>query len=590
MKHKRFGIPVAVTAFVATLGLHAATAAASSCTDLTQLSLPNTAITAAQDIPAGSFAGQANLPAFCRVTATLTPTFDSHILIEVWLPAAGWNGRFEGIGGGGYQGGITYGNMGPPLRQGYAVANTDEGTSSSGCTALYCGQAGNKGNPTAIAFGESAAATTGLLGHPERIKDFGWRAMHLMSVRSKEIVKAYYHRPAAYSYFSGCSTGGQNALMEAQRFPEDYDGILAGAPAHYRTHNHLVVNRDWLSATAKPDSPVSSAQMTLINNAVLAACAGQDGGLKSDTFLTDPRDCRFDPKVLQCTGSNAPPSCLTQDQLATIQTYYAGVSNPRTGELIYPGYSRGSEAAPIGSLGLVLNEALPEPAFDGFFYWVFGSQFGDLSSAHNYKNFDYDHDVDTVDKALAADLNATSTDLSGFKKRGGKMILFHGWADPLIPPQGTINYYNAVVAHGHHSEGGEGRDDDEGNDGRGGSLSSTQKYFRLFMAPGTWHCGSGPGPNVFGGAFNQGPNTDADHSAISALARWVEQGVAPEQIIATKFVNDSPAAGVAFQRPLCPYPKVAKYKGSGDPTAASSFACVADEPDYNQKPAPRYGP
>jgi feruloyl esterase len=579
MKHKLFDIRLAVPVFfIACLGLNATPAVASSCTNLETVSLPNTTITAAQDIPAGTFAGQANLPAFCRVTATLTPTFDSNILIELWMPAAGWNGRFEGIGGGGYQGGITYGNMGPPLRQGYAVANTDEGTSSSGCTALYCGQSGNQGNPIAIAFGESAAATTGLLGHPERIKDFGWRAMHLMSVRSKELVKAYYQRPADHSYFSGCSTGGQNALMEAQRFPDDYDGILAGSPAHYRTHNHLVVNVDWVRATAKPDSQVSSAQMTLVNNAVLAACAGQDGGLKSDLFLTDPRDCHFDPKVLECTGSNAPPSCLTADQLATMQQYYLGVSNPRTGELIYPGYSLGSEAPSFGALGLILNEALPEPAFDGFFYWAFGSQFGNLSSAHNYKNFDFDHDVDTVDNALAADLNATNTDLSEFNKHGRKMILFHGFADPLIPPQGSINYYNAVVARG-----------GEGDDDGGGGLKHTQKFFRLFLAPGTWHCGSGPGANVFGGAFNQGP-TDADHSAISALARWVETGVAPEEIIATKYVNDNPASGIAFQRPLCPFPKVAKYNGSGNSADASSFTCVTDEKDHNQKPAPRYAP
>ena len=582
-------VPLArLTAFCATLlslaTVSAMPAAASPCTHLSGLSLPETTITAAQDIPAGTFAAQADLPAFCRVTAILTPTADSSIAIEVWMPSSGWNGRFEGLGGGGYQGVIRYDEMGPALRQGYAVANTDEGTGASGCSPLYCGGAGNQGNPLAIAFGEPAAPTVGLFGHPERIKDFGWRAMHLMTVRSKSIVKAYFVRPAHHSYFSGCSTGGQNALMEAQRFPEDYDGILAGAPAHNRTHLHTVLPWDWQRAHATADCFVVAEQMTLIYTAVLAQCAGRDGGLRSDGFLTDPRDCGFDPGLLQCSGGNTPPNCLTPDQVGVIRKYYAGPSNPRTHALINPGNARGSEASTVGALGFILNEFLPEPAFDGLFYWVFGASFGDPASAHNYQNFDFDRDIAIVDHVLAADLNATSTDLSAFREHGGKLVMYHGWADPLIPSQSSINYFNAVAATDED-------DESRGDDARGGgAFRHTQEYFRLFMAPGTYHCGSGPGPNVFGGAFNQGGPVDADHNALTALAEWVELGVAPERIIATKFVDDNPAHGIAMERPLCVYPKVAIYNGTGDPTSAASFVCRRDEPDVNPTPAPQYGP
>jgi feruloyl esterase len=265
-----------------------------------------------------------------------------------------------------------------------------------------------------------------------------------------------------------------------------------------------------------------------------------------------------------------------------IRQYYAGPSNPRTGDLINPGNERGSESPFIFDLGLMFNEALPEPAFDGLFYWVFGPSFGDPESAHNYLNFDFDRDVATVDRVLAVDLNATSTDLDEFRERGGKLIMYHGWADPLIPGQVSINYALAVGANkesGHRSKGEEG------------GLRRQETFLRLFMAPGMGHCGGGPGPNVFGGVQNQGGPNDADHNALSALVQWVEQGDGPDQIIATKFVNDDPAQGVAAQRPLCVFPKVAVYKGHGDPTIADSFVCRRDnDHDVNQMPAPEYGP
>jgi feruloyl esterase len=307
---------------------------------------------------------------------------------------------------------------------------------------------------------------------------------------------------------------------------------------------------------------------------VLKQCVGQDGGVKSDQFLTDPRDCHFDPKVLQCTASNKPPFCLlSAEQVTTMRIYYAGLFDPVTGEVIHPGSERGNETDNIFVLGLAFQERLPEPLYDGLFYWVFGSNFGKLSSAINYKNFDFHNDVDKVDDLLAEPLNAVSTNLSDFKQRGNKLIMYHGWADPVIPSQSSINYFNALVSHDSHDNDSvqQARFEPDG----GNNLRKTQEYARLFMVPGMYHCLGGPGPNVF--------------DALTPLVNWVEQGVAPESIIATKFVNDTPPA-VQMTRPLCVFPKIAKYKGSGDSNDARNFFCVADEPDFNQTPAPKYGP
>jgi feruloyl esterase len=539
-------------------------AAATQCTNLKSLQLKHMTITSAEDNTSGTFtvpnSGQpiTGLPAFCRVAATLTPTSDSSIKIEVWLPeATAWNGRFLGTGGEGFQGVISYVNyLSPGIKHGFATANSDLGTGSSGCTTNYCGSA----NPQ----------STGLFGHPERIKDFGYRAIHLMTLRGKEIAKAFYHpQNAQKAYFFGCSTGGRNALMEAQRFPEDYNGIVAGDASFNLTHLTVAGLDLWqVTHATPPGSFILPVQMTLINQAVLAQCVGQDGGVKTDQFLTDPRDCHFDPKVLQCTGANT-PLCLSAEQVTTMTNYYAGAIDPRTGEIIYPGYERGNETSDPSVLGLVLQESLPEPAYDGLFYWVFGPSFGYPASETNYNNFDFHKDVDKVDDLLAEPLNAVSTDLSDFKQRGNKLIMYHGWADPLIPSQSSINYFNALVRH--HSDDDDGVQQARFEPDGDNNLRKTQEYARLFMVPGMYHCQGGPGPNMF--------------DALTPLVTWVEQGVAPETIPATNVADTPP-----MTRPLCVFPKVAKYKGSGDPNSADNFACVTDEPDFNQTPAPKYGP
>jgi feruloyl esterase len=580
MLHRPLLVGPAAGLFAAvTIG--ATPAMATPCTNLQSLQLMHTTITSAQDNTTGVFVVPntnppttlSGLPAFCRVTATLTPTSDSAIKIEIWLPETTWNGRFLGTGGGGFQGVITYNELSIGIRAGFATTNSDLGTGSSGCNPLFCGSNGNMGNPLAIAFGDPAAPSTGLFGHPERIKDFGYRAIHLMTVRGKEIANAFYQHDSRKAYFAGCSTGGQNALMEAQRFPADYDGILAGAAAFNRTHLHMAGLASWQNIHATPGRFIQPGQMTLINNAVLAQCTGQDGGVKSDRFLTDPRDCRFDPKVLQCTGSNIPPACLTAEQVTTMTNYYAGAIDPVTRQVINPGSERGNETDDVFSLGLAFQERLPEPAFDGLFYWVFGPGFGYPASAHNFANFDFHNDVDRVDDQLAATLNADSADLSEFNRRGNKLIMYHGWADPLIPSQSSINYFNALVAH--HGDDEDGMQQANFAADADNALARTQQYARLYMVPGMFHCSGGPGPNVF--------------DALTPLVTWVEGGVAPDTITATKFVADTPPA-VAMTRPLCVYPKVAKYNGSGNTNIAANFTCVTDERDFNQTPARKFGP
>jgi feruloyl esterase len=565
-------------ALFAGVAIGSSSAAATPCTNLQSLQLQYATINSAVDNTTGTFVVPGSsppttitgLPPFCRVTATLTPSSDSSIKIEVWLPESAWNGRFLGTGGGGFQGQITYTELASGIQAGFAATNSDLGTGSSGCNPLFCGSSGNMGNTLAIEFGDPTTPSTGLFGHPERIKDFGFRAIHLMTVQGKEIVNAFYRHRAQRAYFAGCSTGGQNALMEAQRFPNDYDGILAGAAAFNRTHLHMAGLAGWQNTHASPGRFIQAGQMTLINQAVIKQCVGQDGGASTDQFLTDPRDCRFDPKALLCTGGQLPPACLTADQVTTMQKYYAGTIDPVNGQIINPGSERGNETEDVLALGLAFQERLPEPAFDGLFYWVFGPSFGYPASSVNFANFDFHHAVDTVDDQLAAVLNATSTDLGEFREHGGKLLMYHGWADPLIPSQSSINYFNALV-------GNEGRGFQQAGFFPGGNpaLQRTQTYARLFMVPGMYHCSGGPGPNTF--------------DALTPLVNWVETGVAPQTIVATKFVADQPPA-VQMTRPLCVFPKVAKYNGSGSTSIAANFTCVVDENDHNQTPAPKYGP
>lgn len=479
-----------------------------TCESLGSLEIPYAAITAAQSVPAGSFQPPTggpitDLPAFCRVALTLAPSSDSSIRVEVWMPTATWSGRFRGLGGGGYTGSINYGALGNALRAGYATAHTDMGTAPA---------AGGNG--------------TALVGHPEKWLDFGSRSTHLMTVSGKILVQALYGQPPNYSYFTGCSTGGHQGLEEAQLFPNDYDGILAGAPGHNRTHLHMTFVNNYKVPHTAPGSVIPASKLTMLNQAVLNACVGKDGGLATDTFLTDPRKCGFDPVSLLCAAGDA-PTCLTASEVYTAKAFYDGLRNPRTGALIYPGWPLSSE---IGWGGL---QGTTSPAFPGILNWALGANYDPLT-------IDWDTDTATIDATLAPTVNFMSTDLARFRAHDGKLILYHGFQDSIVVARDTITYYDRI------------------RDEQGFSPEQLQSFARLFMVPGMGHCSGGPGPNTF--------------DALSSLINWVENGQAPESIVATR----SQGGVVVMSRPLCAYPRQARYVGSGPTTDAGSFACVDD--------------
>jgi feruloyl esterase len=524
--------------------------AAVSCASLDGMALAgNGKVTLTQSIPAGPYTAPdgstyPNLPAFCRVVAVLKPTANSDINVEVWLPdTPGWNGRLVGTGNGGYAGAIVYSELGNTLALGFAVANTDMG--SSPATAL-------NGKP--------------LTGHLSKQIDFGYRSTHDMTVAAKEIVLAFYGTNAAFSYFTGCSTGGGQALHEAEQFPNDYDGIVGGAPAENRTHVHTDIMWDFYVTHQSSQSVIPESLLTLVTQSAVAACNKQNGGLASDPFITDPRSCTWDPGALLCKGI-ATKNCLNPQQVEALRLIYDGPRDPRTGDLIYPGANRGSESGSLFDLGAIegLSPDFPtnEPFFDGLFYWAFGTNW-------NWQTFDFDYDVATLDAKLAIYQNANNADLSKFRAHDGKLLMYHGWADPLVVPQDDIDYFLRAVAL------------DKGN------LKTTHSYFRLFMAPGMGHCFTGPGPNIFGGADNPGGPADAFHNVLLALQAWVELGVAPDKIIATKYADDNPAGAVIMTRPLCVFPKVPTYNGQGNTTEASSFDCVNDGVVNNPTAAPEY--
>ena len=389
-----------VALLISLVGVDATPAAAATCAGLAGLALPDTTITAAEPVAAGTYTAPdgevfTNLPAFCRIAATLTPTSDSNIKIEVWMPYSNWNGRYVGTGNGNIGGLIVYLNLAHFLPLNYAVANTDYGTFPAATDPL---------------------GARVLTGHPEKQIDVATRSTNLMTVRAKQIIEAFYGEAAKYSYFFGCSTGGGKGMHEALQFPGDYDGLVAGAPVNNSTHHEAGLIWDYQAFNRNPVN-LTTAQATAITAAVVKQCTGHDGGLGPDNFLTDPRNCRWDPAALQCTGGPTDAStCLSPPQVAAMRKFYEGPINPRTGERIYPGRVRGSESN-NNYPGAIVAPATSQGAGS---YWVFGNDYDWLS-------FDFDRDMDTLDDALAA-RNANTADLEEFKSHGGKLILMHGFS------------------------------------------------------------------------------------------------------------------------------------------------------------------
>ena len=516
-----------------------AQAAGQTCEQLAQLALPNTKVTSAQTVTAGAFAPPPSLapwlagdpdfykrlPAFCRVTAEVKPNADSDIKIEVWLPSSGWNGKFRGQGNGGFAGEIDYRMLGLAVLQGYASAATDTGHAAEGTNATWA------------------------LGHPEKIIDFAYRAIHEMTVVGKATTKAFYGDPPQHSYFASCSNGGRQALMEAQRYPEDYDGILAGAPANYWTHLLGAALWNAQSTTLDPASYIPASKIPTIAKAVNETCDTKDG--VADGVLNDPRQCHFDPAALLCKAADS-DSCLTQPQVTALKKLYQGPRDAK-GQQIFPGYEPGGEQ---GGGGWALWITGPAPG-KGLLFAFGNGFFSDMvydKPDWDYKQANLDESVAAADKKFAGVLNATETNMKPFESRGGKLIIYHGWNDSGISPLNTINYYESV-------ESKMGKQD-------------TDSFLRLYMVPGMQHCGGGPGPDVFGQMGFSSPN-DPQHNMYLALEQWVEKGAAPSTVIATKEAASGSVGGVKVTRPLCAYPQVAKYKGSGDTNDAANFACGA---------------
>jgi tannase/feruloyl esterase len=492
-------IPIVWTAVVCALPVPVR---AASCESLAFLSLPGAKITMAQIVSAGAFSppggGQADayksVPEFCRVAATLTPSSDSDIKVEVWLPVAGWNQKFQAVGNGGWAGVISYSAMAEAVKSRYATASTDTGHSSKG--------------------GSFA------LGHPEKLIDFAWRSEHEMTVKAKSIILAFYGNAQQRSYWNGCSTGGRQGLKEAQMFPDDFDGIIVGAPANRNVQKFWIAH----ALLRDPASCLPPAKFPLINKAVLDACDARDG-LK-DGLIEDPTRCKFDPGVLLCKDADG-PDCLTAPQVEAVRKVYTPGRNPRTGKELCGPLAPGSE------LGwAVLCEGLEayDAIFDQMKYVVL------KDSAWDWRTFDFDRDVARFELPENLIMNATDPNLGKFFAHGGKMLIYHGWSDQLLSPYTTIEYFKSVQ----HTLGG---------------ASKTANDVRLFMVPGMMHCSGGEGPDTF--------------DKVGTLDRWVEEGKPPDLITASHRTDGK----VDRTRPLCPYPQVAKYKGTGSIDDAASFVC-----------------
>jgi len=465
-----------------------ALAAGTPCEQLRGLKIPKVTVRAAA--MSRSAPGLPSLPSFCRIEAVARPVPDSKIEFEVWIPA-GWNGKFEGVGNGGYVGAISYAAMGRALRNGYATASHNTG------------HVGDN-----LLFG---------LGHPEKVRDYAYRAVHVMTENAKLLIRAHTGRAADKSYFVGCSAGGHQALSEAQRYPEDYDGIVAASPANNRLRQTLGFIHGWRALhTENGWKIVSVAQLPLVTQAVVKACDARDG--LADGIIEDPRKCGpVDLSgILTTSGANA------------VRQVWAGLKSPSTGQPIFSGWPMGSEDSGDQSWKAYLLEPVEPMRVGVFRYFLFGDP------AWRWRNIDYDRDLKLAEQKLDY-MQAIDRDLSVFANRGGKLLMYTGWADPVVPPQDTINYYEAVTA-----TMGE---------------TKTRAFSRLFLAPGMAHCGGGPGPNQI--------------DSLSAIDQWVTKGVAPEQIIAKRG---------ARTRPLCAYPKVARYTGKGSIDEAANFVCVVPAP------------
>ena len=492
------------------------------CANLTNLKLPGVTVKSAVAVPAGPFdlpgsqgrgGNTVTVSAFCRVLAVA----DQEVQIELWMPEQ-WNRKLLAVGNGGLAGTISYSAMVRPLARGYAASSTDTGHQG----------AGNDGSWA--------------LGHYERIVNFADRSTHLMAQADKAILRAFYGNRPQHSYFNGCSQGGHEALVEAQRYPNDFDGIIAGDPANYWTH-HYAGGHLYSGIVMDGDGYIPASKVQMIGDAVNEQCDAMDG--VRDGVLTDPRRCRFDPAKLQCRAGDG-PACLTAAQVSSVRKLWTGLRS-KDGDELYPGLVPGGEAGSGGWANWVTGS---EPGRSGhtnlglpfFKYMVFDDPNWDYRTFRFDASDGFDSDLDYMDAKLGALFNAINPNLTPFKARGGKLIQYHGWSDPDITPLNSINYYESVTKA--MAAGGNN------------ALRETTQFYRLFMVPGMQHCAGGPGATTF--------------DMVEALEQWVEKGIAPQRIVAERRVGGK----TERTRPLCPYPQEAVYKGTGSTDDAANFSCM----------------
>ena len=492
-----------------------------SCESLTGLQLVNGKVTAAQAIATGTYQPEGasspieKLPPFCRVHVVVQPAVN----IEVWLPLAGWNGKLLAVEPGGLIGSISYGN----------TVDLNELTNPGGVSGLANGiQRGY-----AMMSSDAGHNTTdnSWYGQLDRVIDVADRGIHEMTMKGKIVTAAFYTQQPSRTYFDACSGGGRVAMIEAQRFPDDYDGIIAGYPG--ANWNNLMAAELWQTrastGSAAANFPLTKAPM--VTAAAIAKC-DEDDGLK-DGLISTPATCHFDPGVLQCKGADQ-PDCLTPAQVDVVRKMYAGPHYPDGRRISYgllPGSESGWGTKYIGITDVNTQGGVGDRLF------IKLTIFNDPN--YDLKSFDFNRDMDFMNDKAAAIMNATNPDLSGFKARGGKLLTYYGWADDLAPPQFTPDYYESVVA-------------------KLGSRTAVESFYRLFMVPGMGHCQGGIGPNKF--------------DMVKVLENWSEKGIAPDSIIASKV--DEKTKKVTRTRPLCPWPQVAKYNGVGSIDEAKNFYCV----------------
>lgn len=489
----------------------AAFAATPSCEALSTLALSNSTITSAQTVAAGKFAlpgparattnTYANVPAFCRVTATLKPTSDSDIRIEVWMPASGWNNKLQAVGNGAFGGSISYRALAAAVEGGYASVSTDTG---------------HRG--TSASFG---------MGHPEKLVDFSYRAVHEMTVQAKAIIQAYYAKAAKLSLWNGCSTGGHQGLIEATKYPTDFDGIIAGAPGVNWMQLHIARMAIHAVVYRSEGSDIPAFKFPMVHQAVLQACDALDG--VKDGVIEDPRRCHFDPKVLLCKGEDG-LNCLTPAEVETARALYAPVKDPQTGLEVEPALLQpGSEL----SWGVMAGPEPMERPLEAFKYFI-----------HKDPNWDWHTfnpatDIDTALKTQTGlvDLQEHDIQLKPYFDHGGKLMMYHGWADGHVPAMGSVEYFNDIVSQL--------------------GLSVVGKSVQLYMVPGMDHCEGGPGTDTF--------------DKMAVIEQWVATGSAPSLIVASHLTEGK----IDRTRPLCPFGKAATYAGTGSTDEAANFTCSA---------------